>query len=211
MMTRIILLLTSAAAASYAQNWEFGGLGGGSFLNTVGVTAPSGASGTAGFSNGAAFGGFVGFNSYKHIGGEIRYAYMPTSLKLSANGSEATFSGNSQAIHYDVVFRTNKRGAPAQFYASVGGGGKIFRGTGTEHAAQKLSNLGYMTKTQEFKPMGTVAVGVKVKIGQRVFLRTEIRDYVTPFPSEVIAAPPGVKYGRLLNDIVPVVGIGIEM
>lgn len=210
MMTRIIFLLTAAAAASHAQQWEFGGLGGGSFLNNVGVTAPTG-NATAGFANGAAFGGYVGYNSYKHIGGEIRYSYLPTNLKLSANGSEATFNGNSHAMHYDVVFHTNKRGAPAQFFASVGGGVKIFRGTGTEHAVQGLSNFGYFTKTQEFKPMGTVAAGVKVKIGARVFLRTEIRDYVTAFPKQVIAAPAGVKYGTLLNDIVPMVGIGIDM
>lgn len=210
MMTRIILLLSAAATASFAQQWEFGGMGGGSFLNNVGVTAPAGAA-TAGFANGAAFGGYVGYNSYKHIGGEIRYTYLPTNLKLSANGNEATFNGNSHAIHYDVVFHTNKRGAPAQFFASVGGGVKIFRGTGTEHATQNLSTFGYLTKTQEFKPMGTFAVGVKVKIAPRVFLRTEVRDYLTAFPKQVIAPPAGVKYGSLLNDVVPMVGIGIDM
>jgi hypothetical protein len=210
MMTRIMFLLTAAAAASYAQQWEFGGLGGGSFLNHVGVTAPAG-SATAGFSNGAAFGGFVGYNSYKHIGGEIHYSYLPTSLKLSANGSEATFSGNSHAIHYDIVFRTTKKESKAQGYVAVGGGVKIFRGTGTEHASQNLSNYGYLTKTQEFKPMGTVAVGVKVKLAPRVFLRTEIRDYITPFPTQVITPPAGVKYGSILNDLVPMAGISIDM
>lgn len=210
MMTRIVFLFTAAAAASYAQQWEFGGLGGGSFLNTVSVTAPAG-SATAGFANGAAFGGFVGYNTYKHIGGEIHYSYLPTSLKLSANGSEATFNGNSHAIHYDVIFRTAKKDSKAQAYAAVGGGVKIFRGTGTEHAAQSLSNYGYLTKTQEFKPMATVALGVKVKIAPRVFLRTEVRDYLTAFPKQVITPPAGVKYGSLLNDIVPMVGIGIDM
>lgn len=210
MMTRIIFLLTAAAAASHAQQWEFGGLGGGSFLNTVGVTAPAG-NATAGFANGAAFGGYVGYNSYKHLGGEIHYSYLPTNLKLSSNGSEATFNGNSHAIHYDVVFHTKEGGGKAQFFASAGGGVKIFRGTGTEHAAQGLSSFGYFTKTQEFKPMGTVAAGVKVKIAPRVFLRAEIRDYLTAFPKQVIAAPAGVKYGTLLNDIVPMVGIGFDM
>jgi hypothetical protein len=210
MMTRIVFLLTAASAASFAQQWEFGGLGGGSFLNTVGVTAPAG-SATAGFANGAAFGGYAGYNSYKHLGGEIHYTYLPTSLKLSANGSEATFSGNSHAIHYDVVFRTTKKDSKAQAYVGLGAGVKIFRGTGTEHAAQNLSNYGYLTKTQQFEPMGTVAVGVKVRLAPRVFLRTEVRDYISPFPTQVIAPPPGVKYGSILNNIVPMVGIGIDM
>ena len=71
MMTRIILLATAAATASFAQKWEVGGLGGGSFLSHVGVTAPTG-TGTAGFQNGAAFGAYLGYNTYKHIGGELR-------------------------------------------------------------------------------------------------------------------------------------------
>ena len=210
MMTRIIFLFTAAAAASYAQQWEFGGVGGGSFLNTVGVTAPAG-SATAGFANGAAFGGYVAHNSSKNFSGEIHYNYMPTNLKLSANGSEATFNGNSHAIHYDLVWHTNQRGAPAQFFVAAGGGVKIFRGTGAEHASQALSNFGYLTRTQQFLPMGTVAAGVKVRIAPRIFLRTEIRDYITAFPKEVIAPPAGVKYGSILNNIVPMVGISMEM
>jgi hypothetical protein len=210
MMTRIIVLFTAAAAASYAQQWEVGGFGGGSFLNTVGVTAPSGAA-TAGFANGPAFGGYIAHNSSKSFSGEIHYSYLPTNLKLSANGSVARFNGNSHAIHYDVLWHTNKNDSKAQFFVAAGGGVKIFRGTGTEHASQNLSSFGYLTRTQEFKPMGTVAAGVKVRIAPRVYLRTEIRDYLTAFPKEVIAPPPGVKYGTLLNDIVPMVGVSIEM
>lgn len=210
MMTRIIFLVTAAAAAAYAQQWEFGGLGGGTFLNNVGVTAPAGAA-TAGFANGAAFGGWVGYNSYKHIGGEIRYSYMQSNLKLSGGGSSAEFNGVSHAIHYDVVFHTAQRGAKAQFYVAVGGGVKIFRGTGKEAAYQPLYQYGYFTKTQAFKPMGTVAAGVKVRLAPHVFLLTEIRDYITAFPKEIIAPPPGVKYGTLLHDVVPVAGIGFDM
>jgi hypothetical protein len=210
MMTRIIFLLTAAAAASYAQQWEFGGLGGGSFLNTVGVTAPAG-SATAGFANGAAFGGYVAHHSSPNFSGEIHYNYMPTNLKLSSGGKETTFNGNSHAIHYDFVYNIHKRGSSAQFFVAAGGGVKIFRGTGQEHASQPLSGFGYLTKTQEFKPMGTVAVGVKVRIAPRIFLRTEIRDYITAFPKEVITPPAGVKYGTILNDLVPMVGISIEM
>jgi hypothetical protein len=33
---------------------------------------------------------------------------------------------------------------------------------------------------------------------------------VTPFPKEVITPAPGMKAGRLLHDIVPMVGISYE-
>ena len=92
MMTRIILLATAAATASFAQQWEVGGLGGGSFLSHVGVTAPAGAA-TAGFQNGAAFGGYVGYNSYKHISGEVRYSFLQSNLTAYQRRQGATFNG----------------------------------------------------------------------------------------------------------------------
>src|SRR5436305_14131942 len=100
MMTRIIFMVTAAATASFAQQWEFGGLGGGGFLNHVGVTAPAGAA-TAGFQNGAAFGGYVGYNSYRHIGGEIRYRYLQGKLRLARGGREATFKGDLHAFNHE--------------------------------------------------------------------------------------------------------------
>lgn len=114
-------------------------------------------------------------------------------------------------MHYDVTFHTTVREGKVQLFAAVGGGLKIFRGTGTEAAYQALSQFGYFTKTQSLKPMGTVGVGVKFALTRKVFVRTEIRDYVTQFPTAIITPAPGVKYGSLLHAIVPLVGIGMEM
>jgi len=205
-----ILVLTAAAATSFAQQWEFGGLGGGGFLSTVGVSSTIGAA-TAGFQSGAAFGGYVGYNAYKHIGGELHYAYLQSNLKLSSGGSDASFSGMSHVVHYDVTFHTNARNGRVQLFASLGGGLKVFRGTGTEAAYQALSQFGYFTKTQTLKPMGTVAVGAKFALSRKVFLRTEVRDYITAFPTEIITPAPGTKYGTLLHDFAPMVGLGVEM
>jgi len=205
-----ILVLVAAAAPGFAQQWELGGMGGGAFLNTVGVSSVVGAA-TAGFQSGAAFGGYVSYNSYKHIGGELHYEYLQSNLKLSSGGATATFSGMSQAVHYDVSFHTNSRNGKMQLFADVGGGLKVFRGTGTEAAYQALSQFGYFTKTQSLQPMGTFSVGAKFAISKKVFLRTEIRDFITPFPTAIIMPAPGVKYGTLLHDIVPMVGIGMEM
>ena len=106
-LLRSILVLTAAAAASFAQQWEFGGGGGGSFLNSVPVSGGAG-SATAGFQTGAAFGGFVGYNQTRHIGGELRYGYLQSNLSLKSGGSTATFSGVSHVVHYDLHLQNHQ-------------------------------------------------------------------------------------------------------
>jgi hypothetical protein len=41
-------------------------------------------------------------------------------------------------------------------------------------------------------------------------MRMEFRDYVTPFPEKIIAPAPGAKYGKILNDFVPMASISYE-
>ena len=203
------LLLSVAAATCFAQQWEFAGMGGGGFLNTVGVSGTPG-SATAGFQSSFAAGGYVGYNSNKHLGGELHYDYLPGDLKLTSGGSTTTFSGMAHAVHYDVTFRTNKN-PKVQLFVTLGGGMKIFQGTGTEAAYQPLSQFGYFTKTHAVKPMGTASVGAKFALSKRVFLRTEVRYIVTQFPTEIITPAPGTSYGSLLHQFVPMAGIGMEM
>ena len=209
-LLRSILVLTLGAAASFAQQWEFGGVGGGGFLNSVPVSGGIG-SATAGFQTGAALGGYVGVSQNKHIGGELRYAYLQSNLSLKSGGGEATFSGISHVVHYDLIFKTTRNNGKVQLFAAAGGGVKVFRGTGAEAAYQPLSQFGYFTKTQAMKPMASVGGGVKFALTKRVFLRTEFRDYITAFPKEVITPAPGTKYGSLLHDFVPMVGLGFLM
>jgi opacity protein-like surface antigen len=209
-LLRSILVLTAAAAASFAQQWEVGAGGGGSFLNSVPVSGGTG-SATAGFQTGAALGGYVGYSQNRHIGGELRYGYLQSNLKLTSGGSTATFSGVSHVVHYDLIFKTNRNKGKTQLFAAVGGGMKVFRGTGTEAAYQPLSQYGYFTKTQALKPMASVGAGVKFALTRNLFLRAEFRDYITAFPTEIITPPPGVKYGALLHDLVPMIGIAYEV
>ena len=206
---RTILLAAGLSAVSFAQQWEFGGVAGGGFLNTTNVTNSLG-SATAGFQSGAAFGGYVGNNLYKHIGGELRYTYLQSDLKLASSGQTATFNGVSHVVHYDLILHT-RNNKKAQLFAAVGGGMKFFRGTGKEAAYQPLSQFGYFTKATAIKPMASVGAGVKIAISRKVYLRTEFRDYITAFPKELITPPAGTKYGTLLHDFVPMVGLGFEM
>jgi hypothetical protein len=204
-----ILLLAAAAAACHAQQWEVGGLGGGGFLSNVGVAGPIG-SATAGFQTGATFGAFFGHNTYSHIGGELRYAYLQNNLQLSSGGSSVSFYGMAHVVHYDLIFRTTRKNSPVQFFAAIGGGMKLFQGTGAEAAYQPLSQFGYFTKTRVLKPMASVGGGMKYFITRRMCLRTEFRDYITAFPKELITPAPGAKFGSILHDLVPMAGLGYE-
>ena len=204
-----ILLMAAVAAAGSAQQWEVGGIGGGGFLNTVAVAGPVG-SAIAGFQTGAAFGGFFGSNLNGRFGGELRYAYLQSNLKLSSGGSSVSFAGMAHVVHYDLILRTTRKNSPVQLFAAIGGGMKVFRGTGKEAAYQPLSQYGYFTKTQALKPMASVGGGVKFSITRKVCVRTEFRDYITAFPKEIIAPAPGAKFGSILHDIVPMAGLSYE-
>ena len=208
-LTLSALLVLTAGTTCFAQQWEFGGGAGAGFLPGVNVTSAVG-SATAGFQTGFSAGAFVGQNMYRHLTGEIHYAFSQSNLKLQSGGTTATFSGVSHVLHYDMVYHTNRKGSRTQYYAAVGGGMKIFRGTGKEAAYQPLSQFGYFTRTQAIKPMGTVAAGVRYQLSEKVFLRTEVRDYITPFPEQVLTPAPGTKYGSILHDFVPMVTVSYE-
>ena len=204
------LLFLTAAAGAFAQQWEIGGNVGGSFLPGVSVTAPAG-SATTGFKSGIAAGAWIGQRISRHIGGEIRYNFMQSNLKLESGGTSTDFGGQTHAIYYDILFHTGSaKESRAQIYGAVGGGMKIFRGTGTEAAFQPLSQFAYLTKTQEVKPMLSFGGGVKFKLAQRMAMRVEVRDFLTPFPKSVITPAPGATIGSMLHNIVPMVGISYE-
>lgn len=208
-MKRCTLLLTIFLACSlslFAQQWEFGGAGGAGFLKGLPVTGPSG-SATAGFKSGAAFGGFFGQNLYKFMSGELHYNYLQSDLRLTSGSTEATFKGVSHVVHYDLILHTNKRKLRAQAFVAMGGGMRLFRGTGKEAAYQPLNQYAIFTRTQVVKPMASIGGGVKIQIAQNVYLRTEFRDYMTMFPKDVITPAPGAKISGLLHEFVPLVGL----
>lgn len=203
------MFLAASAAGCFGQQWEFGGMGGAGFLSNVNVSSPAG-SATTGFQTGAAVGGFVGQNLYPHLSGELRYAYLESDLHIASGGTNAIFTGSAHVLHYDLLWHTNRKGSRMQAFAAVGGGMKIFRGTGTEEAYQPNYQFGYMTKTQQLKPMGDIGAGLRFTLTPRLFLRTEFRDYITAFPTQVIAPAPGAKFGNVLHDFVPMMSLSYE-
>ncbi|MEO7649616.1 MAG: hypothetical protein ABIZ80_04055 [Bryobacteraceae bacterium] len=190
----------------WAQKWELGVLAGGGFYSNATVTSPAG-TGDVGFKSGPVFGGYVGSNLYRFLGGELRYEMRPADLKLKSGGTEVTFAGQAHAMHYDFLIHATPTGSRLRPYVSAGGGVKIYRGTGRETATQPLSRLALLTKTHEVKGLGSVGVGVKVQASRAFLFRIEVRDFITPFPRQVIAPAPGAKISGLLHDVVFMGGI----
>jgi hypothetical protein len=189
-----------------AQQREIGILGGGGFSKGLSITgAPISAS--AGWQPGPAVGILVGQDLYSHWSGEIRYLFEQREFHLASGGSTAGFSGQAHALHYDLVYQRRTSDSRVRPYVAAGGGVKIFRGTGPETAYRPLMEDAYLTRTQEFKAMLTVGGGLKVEISNRMMLRVEVRDQITRFPNQIVAAAPGRKTDGWLHDLVPSVGL----
>ena len=209
-----LVILGAGLPACWAQNseaapkWEIGVLGGGGFYNSASVSSPAG-SGDVGIKNGVAVGAFVGNDLYKHLGGELRYEFLPGDLKVSSGGNEATFTGLAHAIHYDFLFHFAPKGSRIRPFVSAGGGVKIYQGTSRATVTQPLSALALLTNTHETKGLGVFGGGVKAQVSSHVMLRFEVQDFLTPFPRQVIAPAPGAKISGLLNDIVVLAGLGL--
>ena len=203
--TRLVFLLAIALGVR-AQQREFGVLGGGSVLNGTPL-AGAAASVTAGFSSGPTGGVLIGHDLYSHLSGEIRYLFEKQDARLSSGGAAASFGAQAHVMHYDVVVYARPRQARVRPYLELGGGAKLFRGTGAEVAYRPLMQYGYLTRTRELKPMLAMGGGIKFRISARMIARVDFLDQLTRFPSKVIAPATGMTLGGWLHDFVPTVGV----
>lgn len=205
-MKKLVFCLALTGAAM-AQQWEFGA-GGGIAVHKNATVKNGSRSGDAGFKPGPAFSVFATQNMYDWLGGEIRYTFQLSDMKVSSGGSEATFSGQSHAFHYDLLFYATGRTAPVRPYLIAGGGGKYFRGTGKESAvAPPNADLAILTKTSQIEPLAVFGGGVRIKAGRNTFIRLEARDYFSPIPKDVIAPAPGASMGRWVHAFTPMLSL----
>ena len=198
--------LVALAGVALAQSGEIGFFGGGSFYMNPTLKGAS-AEVKAGFANGFGGGVAVGHNTTDHLGGEIRYMFQQHDLEASSGNTQVTKSGRSHAIHYDVLIYATGRSSRVRPFVAVGGGVKQYSGTGAESASQPLGNVVILTTTNQWKPLITFGGGVKIAVSKHVGLRLEVRDYLTPFPTDVVTPVPPVKHDGWLHNIVPMVGL----
>jgi hypothetical protein len=210
LIARYLLMLCFLSwAAALAQEWELGAHGGFGYPLNPDVTSAAG-SGSAGLKYGPAAGVVAGNNMYERLSGEMHYVYRSSNLKVTGANQEAGFGGESHMVHYDLLYHAADRDARIRPFLAGGGGIRVFRGTGTEAAYQPAARFALLTKTQEIKALVSVGGGVKMALSDALYLRMEIRDYISPFPKEVVAPAPGAKIKGWLHDFVPMVGIGVR-
>jgi len=201
-----VLLGLVAGSTVWAQKWELGAMAGGGLYTHGSVTSPTG-NGDVGFKPGPVLGAFISNNTSNRWGGELRYEYQPGSLKVSGSGSEATFNGEAHMIHYDFLFHFAPMESKVRPFVAVGGGVKLYRGTGEATVTQNLSNLALLTNTHEVAGMGSVGAGIKYAISHKLGLRFEVRDFITPIPKQVLAPAPDASISGFLNDFAVMGGI----
>jgi opacity protein-like surface antigen len=204
----LLILALASAPAVLAQKWEVGVGIGGAFNNAQKFTNAIGTA-DASLSNGMAASAWLGNNLRGRIGGEVRYDYEMTNLRLSSGGTTATFGANTQAVHYDFLFHFTSQEASIRPFVAAGAGVKFFHGTGTETAFQPLQGIALLTKTSETKGLVSVGGGIKFNLNHMLQLRVEAHEYITPFPTKVITPALGSKTSGFLMDFVPMGALAI--
>src|SRR6266853_1352329 len=142
--------------------------------------------------------GWLGNNSSKTLGGELRYDFEKSDLKLSSGSTNVNFGAHTNALHYDFVLNFASRESRVSPFLSAGGGVKVYSGTGKEQAFQPLSNIALLTKTNQLEPLVSVGGGVKFNLTSSTQFRVEAHDYLSPFPPQVIAPPLDSEVGGWL-------------
>ena len=198
--------LCLAVPAVARDRFEAGALAAGSFYRGADVNSAAG-SGSVGFQPGPGGGLFLGQDLGDRLGGELRYVYSHNDLRLKSGGAEATFNGQAHVLHYDLLFYTAKPDAHVRPYLAGGGGLKVYQGTGIERPFQPLSNLALLTKTRDTMGVVDFGAGVKVNFSNNLWLRVEVRDYITEVP-KVFTASPGAGFNGLMHQWTPAFGIG---
>jgi hypothetical protein len=199
------LLLASGCVAQERQ-WEVGAAAGFGIMQNATISNPSG-SASAGVDNRFAAGVVFGQDLYQHLGGEVRYTFRDDDLVLKSGGSKVNMDGESHLVQYDMLFHATGKSSRIRPYAAAGAGIRWFLGTGHEYLNQPLGNFALLTKTNEVEPLLSVGGGVKVRLGGRMDIRLDFRDYISPFPQRLFATASGARIHGWLNDLVPFAGV----
>lgn len=204
---RNALLPMLICAPLFAQRWELG-VGAGAGIYTTPQTITAGArSANAGLYPGGGFYTSIGHNPGRKWGGEVRYMWRMNDLKLSAGSTSVRFGAQSHSIGYDFVYHLIHDDSNVRPFVSFGGGMRLYQGTGSEVVVQPLNQFAFLTRASEWKPMASLAAGVKFRIGRSLLLRLEARDTATPTPTRLIAPAFGAALGGWLHDFTVMGGI----
>ncbi|HWB84086.1 MAG TPA: outer membrane beta-barrel protein [Bryobacteraceae bacterium] len=199
-----VALFCLAATMAAAQQREVGIQGGGGIFTGASL---AGTPATASFAPGPMIGVLVGQDVSPHWSGEIRYEYERDDLRVVSGGQSAAMAGDAHALHYDLIWNSRTRREHLRPYIAAGAGLKLYRGAGAEEAYRPLMQYAYLTHTQQWEPLIAAGGGIKMSLSDRLELRLDLRDQITPFPNKVITAASGSKISGWLHDLVPSVAL----
>lgn len=205
---RIVLrcvLAVVCVVPAFAQ-WELGAVGGYGFRRDISVQNASGGTAQLSFRPDFAFGFYGGQTQHGYLGGEIHYDYESSPIRLKSGSTETSTTGRTHVVHFDILVHLKDSNSRVRPFLAMGGGIKIYEGTGPDRAAQPLSNYVLLTRTHEVKPVMSPAIGMKVQVSRRVLFRAEARYFGGPRPENVIAPAPGAVMHGWVHDIVPLAG-----
>jgi hypothetical protein len=206
-LSLMFLAIAVSTPVAFAQKWEVGFAAGGSFLTSETISNPAGnadATRDPGLALSAFLDNTIGSGLF---GGELRYDHENGDLKLSSGGTSVKFGSRSNAIHYDFLYNFTSSEAAVRPFLAAGGGVKWYSGTGSEQVYQPLSNIAVFGDVRDMRPMVSVGAGVKFNIAKAALLRLEVHDYLTPFPSSLVAPVTGSSVGGWLQDFVVSAGL----
>ena len=189
-----------------AQNLEVGGSAGFGFYRSVAISGPTG-SGSAAFGPRFVLGAVAGKSFAEHLAIEGRYTYQDGDLQILGRGEEANLDGDSSAVLVELVYSLFGRHASLRPYFATGGGVRVYRGTQSPAADEPLKDLALLHHATEAVALVSYGGGVKRHFAGHWWVRIDLRDYVTPFPMQVISAAPRFHLNGWLHDFVPTLGL----
>jgi len=205
-MLKISVVALLVIGVAGAEEYEIGALGGSGFMRSVGVAGARGSAST-GLEPGFSAGAIVGNDMYSRLSGEVRYLFRDSNLRLRSGDNKVSFGGVSHVIHYDLLYSFAPKRSRVRPFVAGGAGVRVFRGTGRETAFQPLIEYAALTHTREVKPVVSLGAGLRIDLSPRVRFRVEFRDYLSPFPKQVIAPVGGTRISGWIHDVMPLAGI----
>jgi hypothetical protein len=202
-----LALLALLLPAAWAQEYEIGGVFGYGFYRGDTVYSPAG-NVTAGIRNRFAAGAVIGQNMYEYISGEVHYLYQDGDPFVSRGSTRGNVNGQSHAFDYSLLFHARPREAKLQPFFEIGAGAKYYRVNGPAPQTQPFPDIVTLASQSQWRFLTTVGVGVKYRWKDRVQLRADFRDYITPFPKSIFVQAQGGTDRGLFQQFTPSVGIG---
>lgn len=192
---------------SAQQQWEFGAAGGYGFYRSASVFAPAGTA-QAGIQNRFALSAYFDQHMYEHVSGELRYTFQDGDPFLQLRGVKTIIQGQSHAVDYEVLVHPRHREARIRPYLAGGLGAKWYVTSGPATPFQPLGQIAVLANRNSTKPLITAGGGVSIAFPPHVRVRLDFRDYITPFPKQVIVPTRFATARGFLNMFTPLLGVG---